>query len=68
METARDLMETMRLHDLPPHKFEEEILKKVVKTDTNKHINGLITLMEVYVDDFIAISNNIEHAHLQQLS
>ena len=58
----------MRLQDLPPHKFEEEILKKVVKTDTNKHINGLITLMEVYVDDFIAMSNNIEHAHLQQLS
>ena len=61
-------METMRLHDLPPHKFEEEMLKKDGETDTNKHINGLITLMEVYVDDFIAISNNIEHAHLQQLS
>ena len=61
-------METMRLHDLPPHKFEEEMLKKVGETDTNKHINGLITLLEVYVNDFIAMINNIEHTHLQKLS
>ena len=61
-------METMRLHDLPPHKFEEEMLEKVGKTDKNKHLNELITLLKVYIDDFIAMNNNVKHAHLQQLS
>ena len=52
-------METMRLHYLLPHKFEEEMLKNVGKNDTNKHLNRLITLLEVYVDDFITMSNNV---------
>ena len=44
------------------------MLEKFGETDTNKHINGLITLFGVYVNDFIAMSNNIAHAHLQKLS
>ena len=68
LETARDLMEPMRLSDLPPHKFENEMLKPNCETDTNKRIQGLITVLEVYVDDFIAMSNNVESAHLWQLS
>ena len=67
-ETARDIMETMRLQDLPPHKFEEVMLQKVDETDTTKHTTGLVTLLEVYVDDFIAVSNDIRHAQLRQLS
>ena len=67
-ETARDIMEPMRASELPPHKFENEMLKKVRATDTNKNLQGLIDLLEVYVDDFIAMSNNIEQAHLRQLS
>ena len=60
-------MEPKRLRDLPPHKFENEMLKKVCETDTNKHIQGLITVLEVYVDDFIAMINNVGPAHLQEL-
>ena len=67
-ETARDHMKTIRLHDLLPHKFEEEMLKKVGKTDTNKHLTGLITVLEVCVNDFISMRNNVEHAHLQKVS
>ena len=44
------------------------MLKKVRETDTNKHIQGLITVLVVYINDFIAISNNVEPAHLWQLS
>ena len=61
-------METIRLHDLPPHKFEDVMLKKVDETDTNKHTDGLVNLLEVYVNDFIAVSNNIERPQLLQLS
>ena len=58
----------MRLRDLPPHKFENEMLKQNCETDTNKRIQGLITVLEVYVDDFIAMINNVEPDHLRQLS
>ena len=44
------------------------MLKKVRETDTNKHIQGFITVLEVYVDDFIAMINNVEPDHLRQLS
>ena len=60
-------METMRLQNLLPHKFEEIMLQKVDETDSNKHFTGLSTLLEVYVDDFIAASNDIGHSNLQQL-
>ena len=34
---------------------------------TTTDINGLVTLLEVYVDDFIAMRNNTSHAHLLQI-
>ena len=32
------------------------------------YIEGLVTLLEVYVDEFVAMSNNTSHAHLLQIS
>lgn len=67
-ETARDLMEKMLHEKLPPHKF-EQIMMSNIKYDTElPHTDGIATLLEVYVDDFIAMSNDIRHTHLLQIS
>ena len=63
-ETARDIMEIIQLMELLPHKFKEVLLQRIVRTDVNKHSEVLVTLMEVYVDDFIYMSNYIRHSHL----
>ena len=67
-ENARDLMERLQLVEIPPHKFEELILKRIARTDVNKPSEGLVTPLEVYVDDYIAMSNDIRHSHLGKLS
>ena len=61
-------MERLLLMELPPHNFEEVMLKRIVRTDSNKHSEVLVTLMKVYVGDFIAMSNDIRHSHLEKLS
>ena len=63
-ETAWDLMERLQLMELLPHKFEEVMLQRIARTDVNKHSEVLVTLLEVYVDNFIAMSNDIRHSHL----
>ena len=64
LETARDLMEMMWLQDLPPQRFEDIILQKDSKTIKNKHNNGLVPLLEIYVDNFSALRNDTQNAHL----
>ena len=54
--------------ELPPHKFEEVMLQMIARTDVNNHSEGLVTLLELYVDEFIAMSNDIRHSHLEKLS
>ena len=44
------------------------MLQRTARTDLNKHSVGLMTLLEVYVDDFIFMSNDIRHSHLKKLS
>ena len=44
------------------------MLQRISRTDVNKHSEGLVTLLEVYVDDFISMSNDIWHSHLEKLS
>ena len=61
-------MERLRLTELLPHKFEEVMLQRIARTDVNKHSEVLVTLLEVYVDNFIAMSNDIRHSHLKKLS
>ena len=41
------------------------MLQRIARTDVNKHSEGPVTLMELYVDNFIAISNDIRHSHLE---
>ena len=67
-ETARDLMEILLLMELPPHKFEEVMLQSISSTDVNNHSEGLVTLIQVYVDGFISMKNYIEHSHMEKLS
>ena len=67
-ETAQDLKEIIRLMEIPPHKLEEVMLQMIARTIVNKHSEGLVTLLEVYVNGFIAMSNDIRHSHLEKLS
>ena len=67
-ETARDIMEAIKLQNLPPHKYEADMLRNVDPSDTVASVEGLVTLLEVYVDDFIGATNNTAHTHLRQLS
>ena len=64
LETGRYHIERLLLMELPPHKFEEVMLQRISSTDVNKHSEGLVTLMEVYVDNFITMSNDIRHSNL----
>ena len=61
-------MEKLRPIDLPPHEFEHYMMQKIDPLTTRVDNKGLVTLLEVYVNDFIAMSNNTSHAHLLQVS
>ena len=67
-ETAGDLMEKVRKIDLPPHEFEHYMMQKIDPLGTTVDNEVLVTLLEVYFDDFIAMRNNTSHAHLLQVS
>ena len=54
--------------ELPPHKFKEVMLQSIARTYLNKHSEGLVTLLEVYVDEFISMCNDIWQSHLGKLS
>ena len=54
--------------EILPHKFEEVMFQRIARTYVNKHSEGLVTLLEVYVDDIIAMSNDIWHSCLEKLS
>ena len=60
-------MEKLRTMDLPPHKFEHYMMKHIDSLSTTTDSDGLVTLLEVYVNDFIAMSKNTSHAHLIQI-
>jgi len=64
-ETARDIGEVLLREDsLPAHKLEEVILPKVVQSPITESFDPatFLQMLEVYVDDFIAIAQatNIE--------
>ena len=67
LEKAQDLMEKMRKMDLPPHEFEHYMMQQIYPLITKTGSEGIVTLLEVYVDDFIAMSNNTSHAHLLKI-
>ena len=52
---------------LPPHIFEEEMLCKFT-TDATSQPKYPTTLVEIYVDDFIEITNFLKIAKLHHIS
>ena len=65
-ETARDIMDAIRQTSLPPHEFKHRMLPRRMKHQgTSAHPTMMI---EIYVDDFIGITNDGSLAHLTNLS
>jgi hypothetical protein len=69
-ETARDVITHLMTKDeLPPHRIEHDMLTDIMKDATNEGTdNGDITLFEVFVDDFVGLTNNGSMEHLQKIS
>ena len=67
-ETARDVIDSL-LEDpsLPAHKFEASMLKGIA-LDEIVQLEDYVTIFEVFVDDFIGVTNNLNPSHLQQAS
>ena len=68
-ETARDVIEKIQKTylQLPTHKFEEAMLKEATSNNTSYTKNSS-TLTEVFVDDFIGMTNDLSTTHLTHLS
>jgi hypothetical protein len=72
-ETARDIIDALINSeiDLPHHRFETLMLKEAIAenlSDTNEKEEGEISLLEVFVDDFIGMTNNTSIQHLRKMS
>ena len=67
-ETARDLMEKLCTMELPPHNFEAIMMERVPLVDTYDTPDEKVTMLEVYVDGFIAISNDLRRQNLLHTS
>ena len=66
-ETARDVIQHLLNNQthLPPHKFETKMIPEdMVPTQPA----APVTILEVFVDDFIAGTNQLDKSHLQTLS
>ena len=66
-ETARDIIQTLLNSNLPSHPF-EDIMLRACSTERIPPPLRPHTIIEVYVDDFIAGSNVIDRLHLQHVS
>ena len=64
-QTARDIIDCIRLSPLPSHTFEDRMLIKTPTSGTATHRHT--TTVEVYVDNFIGMTNNPDANHLQNL-
>ena len=66
-ETARDIIQLLADNNdkLPKHPLEQYLLPQETQQHTN---NNTTTCMEVYVDDFIAMTNNINTENLTNWS
>eukprot|EP00957_Ditylum_brightwellii_P193227 14712900-Ditylum_brightwellii.AAC.1 len=65
---ARDVIQELRESEqqLPPHKFEHYMLPLTKGQELSNNIAA--TLLEVFVDDFIGVINNLTHSHLEHFS
>ncbi len=67
-ETARDIISDLRGTDLPPHPFEERMLPTNFSTLPSSPIADSTTNIEVFVDDFIASTDDLSQPNLRNLS
>ena len=68
-ETARDVIQTLATKissPLPPHPLEHYMLPEQLQE--SKHAHNPSSEVEVYVDDFIAITNDLSEENLTKLS
>ena len=63
-ETARDVIASLIGTPLPPHPFEERMLPKNFASLPLKDLTSTVSLLEVFVDDFIGCTDNISRDHL----
>ena len=68
LEKAQDLMEKMRKMDLPPHEFEHYMMQQIYPLSTTTYSEVIVSLLEVYVNNLIAMRNYTSHSHLLQIS
>ena len=66
-ETARDIIAAILSKTLPPHKFEECMMEGSIQCPSISP-QLILTLIEVYVDDFIGVTNDLRFEALTQLS
>ena len=73
-ETARDITEKNTHTQLPPHPLEARILPPLPEDLLHQHIplgsltKDVVTLLEVYVDNFIGMTNHPRRSYRLQLS
>jgi hypothetical protein len=67
-ETGRDVIQALfqRLQQIPAHPMENYMMSHNIQQHNNHTTN--IDLIEVYVDDFISMTNDLRDEHLLQLS
>jgi hypothetical protein len=70
-ETGRDIIQTMleQYQNIPAHPMEHYLMNGAPSpSSTNTTEHTTTNLVEVFVDDFIGITNNIQQNHLLQFS
>ena len=69
-ETARDVIASLLGTDLPPHPFEAHMLPSPADAVARpiQDLTSTISLLEVFVDDFIGLTDNTSRAHLENFS
>ena len=68
-ETARDVIESLlTLNSLPAHKFEFQMMDKAKNLARLQAAAHTINLLEVFVDDFIAATNDTSVSNLSHFS
>jgi hypothetical protein len=69
-ETARDIIDDLLSSDkkLAKHIFENKILSNINSINENLNKTNTKSLLEVFVDDFITMTNNTSKENLQKMS
>jgi hypothetical protein len=66
-ETARDVIQSLLKEEkVPEHRMEMQMIQEI--TEVELKLSNTTTVVEVFVDDFIAATNNIGRKELQHIS